>query len=353
MTDPEQINLLLIEDDPESGPAMLNMLGRRHVEVTLVPSAEQGLLALEKHTFDAAVADIRLEGMTGVEFLAKVRERDPEFPVILLTGYDSLDSAVQAIRLGAQDYILKPLEGINDLLIPVRKAIAAHRLKSENDRLTRKLQSLASEMVLVEDRERHRIACGLHDSIGQDLLGLKLRLETAAVEPEHRCCIPLLKSLEETVQGLVGQTRSLIFKIYPTTLHDLGLSGALENYVYQIGDEHNIQCEFDAKNNMPSLSEDLRILLFRSARELIFNITKHAEAAHLSVKVTADDDDVTITIADNGKGFDPTKLGDAAGRGFGLFSIRQHLQSIEGSLTVDSKPGTGTQATIRAPYGER
>ncbi len=349
MNEESRISLLLIEDDKESGVAMLDMLRRRNVDVTLVETAEAGLAAMKEHAFDAAVSDIRLGEMSGVDFLAAVRKDDARFPVILLTGFDSLDSAIQAIRLGAQDYILKPLDSIDDLLVPVKHAIEARDLQHENEILTERLRSLASELVIVEDRERQRIACGLHDSIGQELIGLKLKLESAASEPQNRAAAPLLRDLEAEVRALVIQTRSLIFRIYPTTLHDLGLAGALENYLHQISEEYSIQSDFDAEADLPAVSDDLRILLFRSARELMFNTIKHANAVNLSVKVFTNEGDIVMTVQDDGKGFDTEGPAKSSRQGSGLFSIRQHLQNINGSLSIASQPGKGTIATVRAP----
>ena len=110
------ISLLLVEDDHESGQGIKAMLERRDVSVVLVPDAELALQEFNKGKFDIVVADIRLGAMTGVDLLREIRSKSDDFPVILLTGYDSLETAIQAVKLGAQDYILKPLDIIDDLL---------------------------------------------------------------------------------------------------------------------------------------------------------------------------------------------------------------------------------------------
>ena len=96
--------------------------------------------AFKAGSFDVIVADIRLKGRSGVDLLGDVRKEDPDFPFILLTGFDSLESAIQAVRLGAQDYILKPLDGIDDLLGPVEKAVCQHRILLRNRALERELR---------------------------------------------------------------------------------------------------------------------------------------------------------------------------------------------------------------------
>lgn len=141
------IRLLLVEDDEESGAALVNMLRKRGVDTVMEQDAALAMRRLETEEFDVVVADIRLDGMSGVELLGAIRQKAGGFPVILLTGYDSLESAIQAVRLGAQDYILKPLESIDDLLRPVRKAVKAHRLL---------LRNVALEAELRESERRFR-----------------------------------------------------------------------------------------------------------------------------------------------------------------------------------------------------
>ena len=143
----EPIKLLLVEDDEESGEALTNMLRKRGVETMRESDALLAMRRLESEDFDVVVADIRLGGMSGVELLGAIRQKAGGFPVILLTGYDSLESAIQAVRLGAQDYILKPLESIDDLLRPVYKAVRAHRLM---------LRNAALEVELRESERRFR-----------------------------------------------------------------------------------------------------------------------------------------------------------------------------------------------------
>lgn len=135
------ISLLLVEDDRDSCESLTRMLERRGVDVTPVEDAETAARLYDSSdTFDIIVADIRLGGMSGVDLLRHVRSRDLLFPVILLTGYDSMESAIEAVRLGAQNYILKPLDSIEDLLLPVEKAVESRRLLLRNKALEEDLK---------------------------------------------------------------------------------------------------------------------------------------------------------------------------------------------------------------------
>jgi PAS domain S-box-containing protein len=134
------ISLLLVEDDPESGQALKNMLDKRQISTLMVEDAEDAFGAFKTGHFDVIVADIRLKGKSGIDLLGEIREEDTDFPVILLTGFDSLESAIQAVRLGAQDYILKPLDTIDDLLAPVKKVVHTHRLLLRTRALEQRLR---------------------------------------------------------------------------------------------------------------------------------------------------------------------------------------------------------------------
>ncbi len=138
----EPIRLLLVEDETESALAIQRMLDRRGVGVHPVVDAESALEELAAGDYDIVVSDVRLgAGMTGVDLLRSIRDRYRDLPVILITGFDSLNSAIEAVRLGAQDYILKPFDQIEELLIPVEKAVRTHRLEMQNRRLQQELRA--------------------------------------------------------------------------------------------------------------------------------------------------------------------------------------------------------------------
>ncbi len=159
----DALRVLLIEDDEEAGCTLKLMMERQNLHVTHVLSAKQGIAAFDADRFDAVVTDVLIGDMTGLDVLRAIRLQNDSFPVILLTGYDSIGSAIEALRLGAQDYIQKPLERIEDLSAPVQTAVRHHRLQLESKRLTeelraserrfRSLAELLPETVFKADRE--------------------------------------------------------------------------------------------------------------------------------------------------------------------------------------------------------
>ncbi|MGB2629881.1 MAG: ATP-binding protein [Candidatus Omnitrophota bacterium] len=141
-----KIKLLLVADDEDFCSALSSRLTKRNFEVTLAHSAEEALEKFKNSHFDVIIADIKLPGIDGIKYLTSVREINEDIPVILITGYANLESAKEAVKLKASEYLLKPLEDINELLNPVYKAVHSYRLARENRKLLENLKVKVKEL---------------------------------------------------------------------------------------------------------------------------------------------------------------------------------------------------------------
>jgi CheY-like chemotaxis protein/anti-sigma regulatory factor (Ser/Thr protein kinase) len=161
-----------------------------------------------------------------------------------------------------------------------------------------------------------------------------------------------LSGVEETLAESIRMSRSLSADLSPPALHAGGLASGLHWLVRRMKEQHDFQVALSIEEH-PDLAEDLKILVFEAVRELLFNAFKHAgtQAAevHLSSVGTQG---ITISVSDQGAGFDPEQVNTTgeSGGGFGLFSIRERLGLIGGSLRIDSSKGRGTRFTLRVPY---
>lgn len=140
--------VLLVEDDEDLSRAMTVRLVKRDYTVTQGSTAEEALSLLETSTtpFDAVVTDLKLPGIDGMTFIKKVRETHAKIPIIVITGYASLESAREALQLEVFDYLLKPLNVIEELLDPLDKAIHSYHLERENEALMKKLRHKVLEL---------------------------------------------------------------------------------------------------------------------------------------------------------------------------------------------------------------
>jgi signal transduction histidine kinase len=209
---------------------------------------------------------------------------------------------------------------------------------------------LASELSLVEERERRRIAGGLHDYVCQNLVLSKIKLQGLS-ESSARAGAEEIAHVCDTLDQTIEQVRELTFDLSTPTLYKFGLEAALKELLEEkLQAQHGIDCTFHDDGVAKPLAEDVRVLLFQSVRELTVNIIKHAQAHAVTVNIARLNGSVQITVTDDGIGFDVTDVleNPSGGRGFGLFNIKERLDFIGGSLAVDSQRGRGSRFTLRA-----
>lgn len=269
------------------------------------------------------------------------------------------DYTVRVNREG-QDEVGRLVDAFNTMLdrISVRE-----RTLKENARLLEeyqtRLRSLASELVIAEERERRILATELHDSVCQTLAMAKLRLEElqrlipashAAGELNQAC---------ELLNEATMEARTLIAQLSPKLLYDIGLEAAIENLGEQFHSRFGILVALHDDGQPKPVGDDLRALLFRGAQELLMNAVKHGHATRADVFLRRTGDRVELTVLDNGKGFTAPQNGipPSSIGGFGLFSIHERIRHVGGVLTIDSTPGEGTEVLLSVPFdtsrGER
>ncbi len=213
-----------------------------------------------------------------------------------------------------------------------------------------KLQSLASELSLVEEQERRTIAIDLHDQIGQTLSVIKMRcfsLRENLSSPEQ---LQYLDEIFELVQQTIQDIRSLTFELSPPVLYELGLVAAVEWLAEEFQNKHELCCLVESDNLPKPLNDDIKVVLFRSVRELLVNIVKHAKAKTARITIRAMKETIRVRVTDDGVGYNlaGNNQGDNT-HAFGLFSISERIHHLGGELEIDSKPGQGTMVTLAAP----
>jgi PAS domain S-box-containing protein len=213
------------------------------------------------------------------------------------------------------------------------------------------LRSLASELALAEERERRRIAVGIHDHVSQTLALCKLRLGLLRRSSLGGGSEAPLEEVEGLVDQVIEATRTLTFELSPPILYELGLGPALEWVCDGTTKRHGLPCYYTGTDQRLPLAEEVRMVLFQSGRELINNAAKHSQASRLQVSVWRDEQRAYVKVEDDGVGFDPSRLSEAVAErnSFGLFNIRERLQYLGGQAEIDSTPGQGTRVTLSAP----
>ncbi|MCA9754983.1 MAG: hypothetical protein KDA27_04205 [Candidatus Eisenbacteria bacterium] len=229
-------------------------------------------------------------------------------------------------------------------------------IRDANERLERlvaertaSLRRLASEVCLAEERERRRIAEGLHDHLGQALAVMKIRLRQLrgdAVLGGHGSALDELVALSEQA---IQYSRELTFELSPPVLYELGLGPALEWLGEETGKKNRIDIRVRDRVRHP-LPGDLKVMLWKSARELLHNVLKHAEARHVKMTLSKQDRRVVLEVEDDGTGFEPAQVRPDSDDRFGLFSIEERIRQLGGRMEIESALGRGT--LVRLVTGE-
>ncbi len=210
------------------------------------------------------------------------------------------------------------------------------------------LKSLASELSLTEERERHRLATNLHDQISQALVISRIKLQALKASVSSDDIAGPLEEVCGNLDRIIQDTRTLTFDLSSPILYELGFEAAVSEWLEeQITKKHGIKAQFKDDGQPKPLDDDIRILLFRNVRELLINIVKHANAKNVKVTIRRIRQQIYVCVEDDGKGFDHAEL--ASSTGFGIFSIRERLEQLVGHIEIESERGRGTRITMTAP----
>lgn len=219
------------------------------------------------------------------------------------------------------------------------------RVKAANARLSQ----LARELSLVEERERRRLAGELHDSPMQKLALAQMQFGAA---PGDGASGQRIANGLDLMREAIDELRTLQFELSPPMLEKEGLVPTLRWLASHASERSDVQFAFHGPAGALALPEEIAIVLYQCARELVYNVVKHAGARNATIKLSAGDGDVTLTVGDDGRGFGTRPTAWSRSGGFGLFSIRERVGLFGGDVVVRSD-GSGAQIRVRMPVPTR
>lgn len=211
------------------------------------------------------------------------------------------------------------------------------------------LRSMAADAFLTQEKERRELASYLHDHVAQ-LIALA-KITTGQLKESLSATVyeEQLNSLSDTINQALDAIRSLTVDLSPPDLYELGLSAALERLCDEFNEKHGIRISFQCGMPTLNLQNETKTVLYRIAKELLFNAVKHSSAQTLTVSMSVQNGNLILTVTDDGKGFNPEKTGGNTKNSFGIFSIRERLAHIGGSFELKSRKGFGARITITLP----
>ncbi len=244
---------------------------------------------------------------------------------------------------------------VTDITERQRAAAALQERTNELEYRTTQLSRMARDLTLAEHHAREQIARTLHDGLQQLLVIVALNLEHQLKREHEARTAPseLLAEAKQQLDEAIAVARSLNVELFPPVLQRSGLPAALTWLAKWTQEKYKLSVDVSADPRADSAQKDVRTLLFESVRELLFNAVKYAQTDRVSLRLELDaDDQLCITVTDQGVGFEPARLHDrsnAAQMGWGLFRIRERLTLLGGRLDVESSPGSGTRVRLVVP----
>ncbi|MBA3881464.1 MAG: hybrid sensor histidine kinase/response regulator [Chthoniobacterales bacterium] len=376
---PDQPQILVIDD--EIGPReSLRMLLKPNYQVHTADCVETGIRLLREKKPDAVISDIRMPGASGIEGLRRIRQIDPHVAVIMLTGFGALETAQEALRLGANDYINKPFDA-HEMRDVISRNVERTRVQRTGEHAASDIKELNNRL-LKELAQKERLA-----SLGQasaefvhdlsnpltivwgyvQLLAKKLEKqengestpngtnsakELNIIEQNVRLCRELL-----TMWQNYGSGEASPHKVISVS----GIVRELINGLGSIARQNGVQFSNDISGDSCSLLGD-SVQITRAIQNVIVNAIQAAGETKgvVSVSCARKESCVDVGVQDSGPGmtsgqlqriFDPyfTTKQNRSGTGLGLYITKKVVDDHKGSIKVDSTPGTGTTFTIRLP----
>ncbi len=339
--------ILVVDDDEGLLILMAETLRAEGFDVATAATAKGARARLEVRTPALMILDLKLPDGGGPALVAELQSGRAPVPFVIVTGQGDEKVAVEMMKQGALDYVMKDTALLELLPTIVRRALAAVAQGQALTAAQAEHRRLEHEILAASERERHSIGADLHDGLGQQLTALEFMCtamkEDAAGQPafEQR-----LATMGKLLREAITQTRYLARGLVPVGRGPDALQIGLAELTEQINALGRVRCVFESPEAVAVSDPFVAGHLYRIAQEAVNNAVKHARARIVTIRLGTVAGVLQLEIVDDGAGIGRHR-GDGGGLGLGVMQHR--ASAIGGELTVASKRGEGVTVRCRLP----
>jgi|WetSurMetagenome_2_1015567.scaffolds.fasta_scaffold01728_12 signal transduction histidine kinase len=349
------LKILHLEYDPLDAEFVKSTLQAEGIacDILRVAKREDFMNAIDSCEFDLIFSDYQLPGFDGLSALSIAKEKYPAIPFILITGNMGEELAIEILKSGATDYVLK--SRMARLAPSMRRALReaaerAERLQALSDlkESNEQLRQLAAHLQSVREEERTLIARDIHDELGQALAALKMDIVWLNEKyGDHFDISVKCRSMELIANETILAVKRICSELRPALLDHFGLGAAMEWQAEEFHKRSGVQCKVALEPSDLTVDMEYAIVLFRIFQEALTNVIKHARATVVEAILTLEDNRIILVIHDNGVGI--TDLNVTGSGSFGLIGMRERLYTLGGTIMVNGKKNKGTTLMVTIP----
>lgn len=383
-------HILVVDDDPLVRTGLAQDLEQGGYRVTTAATGADALQLLQAGPVDLVLCDLMMEGLTGLQLLQEIRRKDPELPVIILTGFASMVTAIEALRLGATDYVQKPAK-TEELVHRLQTSLTPVRLRRQVVQEHQKAESLRKDLQESLLRSERMASMGvLADGIAGELNALAgpalgaIRQVLDHLPANHAARARALEAGQAVERILaLGNDLLSVGRPHPPPAKALDLNQVIHAYVRSpefeklLSRQQGVFMELHLARTQPMVNgaeQPIRRLLAnlitralmampRGGRMAIGTQVRRLDGARGSFEVGQPGEYALLTVEDNGTAiekevlahvFEPFVLQQPVSSpqfsGLGLALVYRIVKDCRGYINVTSTPGEGTRFTLYFPF---
>lgn len=348
----------MVEDDPTDAELIRHALSKDGISFSLqrVETGDDYVRSLDHGAPDVILSDYALPSFDGYTALAIAQKKCPDVPFIFVTGTMGEEVAIETLKSGATDYVLK--------LRLSRLGPAVHRaLREARERADRKqvmeqlrhshaqLRALSIYLQHVREEESMRISRAVHDELGQALTGLKIDLSWLSTRLPKKLdpLIDKTRAMAQHIDETIKTVRRISTELRPGILDHLGLVAAIEWQANEFQSRTGILCKVTHRVAHVIMEEELNTVFFRIFQETLTNIIRHAQASRVDVHLAEQRGSLILTVKDNGRGITREQISNI--KSIGLLGMRERAALLGGEVTITGTHRKGTKVVVSIPLG--